>query len=203
LRASDGPTDPLARAEERALLARCISGDVDAFASVLSAYRTRAYHYALAILQNHHDALDAAQGAFLRGFRNLRRFDLDRPFGPWFFRILRNHCLDLLRKRERSPENPGPEDAAPFLELVRAGGPTPGATMLREEDIARVREAMRQLSADQREVIFLRHFEEMSYERMAETIEVPVGTVMSRLYHARRNLAVFLRQEVNRTASTP
>ncbi len=75
--------------------------------------------------------------------------------------------------------------------------------MLREENIARVREAMRQLSADQREVIFLRHFEEMSYERMAETIEVPVGTVMSRLYHARRNLAVFLRQEVNRTTPAP
>lgn len=179
--------------EERACLERCLAGDTAAFEPIVVAYRARAYHYALSILRNHHDALDLSQEAFARAYRSLKRFDTERPFLPWFLRIVRNLCLNHLRRREHMAENPGPEDGDEFLQLIPSPGEKPDAAAARSDRAGQVREALQQLTADQREIIFLRHFEDMSYESMAQVLDIPIGTVMSRLFNARRRLAEVLK----------
>ena len=175
--------------QERRLLGRCAAGDKAAFEPIVVAYRTRAYHYALSILQNHHDSLDTCQEAFVRAYRALRRFDLDRPFLPWFMRILRNLCLDEIARRRRRPESPGPEDPADILQFIHEPDDAPDSSLARADDASRIQRALSALPVEQREVVFLRHFEGMSYAGMAEVLGIPAGTVMSRLYHGRKNLA--------------
>ena len=180
---------------ERELLVRCLKGDVSAFESLVAANRDRAYQYALSILRNHHDALDLSQEAFARAYRSLDRFDLNKPFRPWFLRILRNLCLNALKERTHRPENPGPADGMEFIEVMPDSGTAlPDGAVQRRELTEQLSAAMDQLPPEHRDVLFFRHFEELSYEEIASVLDVPVGTVMSRLFHGRRKLAACLKK---------
>lgn len=189
----DGSVD--AMENERDLLERAAAGDLAAFESVVAAHRDRAYRYALSLVRSHHDALDVAQEAFVRAFRSLRKFDTARPFLPWFLRILRNLAFNRLEKVKRSADRPGRAEDSDTLRWIASTDPGPAARMETQETVALVQAALGTLSADHRDILVLRHFEDLSYEQIAESLEIPVGTVMSRLYHARRNLARALRQK--------
>jgi RNA polymerase sigma-70 factor (ECF subfamily) len=162
--------DPLA-------IRQCRAGDKEAFRHLVERYQAQAIGHAISILGNREDALDAVQEAFIDAYQALGRFDLERRFYPWFYIILRNCCYKLAagrKKRETSSSD----------ELVMlATTPT-----MRPEETLLLERAMLKLKAEERELITLRHLDGLSYEELAERLEVPLGTIMSRLYHARKRL---------------
>jgi RNA polymerase sigma-70 factor (ECF subfamily) len=162
--------------EDTEAIRRCLSGERNAFGRLVQRYQTEAVGHATAILGNPDDGREAVQEAFLDAFRALARFDLARPFYPWFYALLRNRCLQRIRIRQASPSI--------GLETVVLAE-TGGAPM--EETIALDR-ALRQLSPEEREIITLRHLDGLSYQELAERLALPAGTVMSRLFYARRRL---------------
>jgi RNA polymerase sigma-70 factor, ECF subfamily len=155
----------------------CQAGDRQAFRHLVERYQNQAIGHAIAILGNREDARDALQDAFLDTFNALRRFDLGRQFYPWFYVILRNRCFKLAagRKRERL-------DSSGEVEIL---APTP---ILRPEETMLLERMMLELKPEDRELITLKHLDGLSYEELAERLGVPLGTIMSRLYHARKRL---------------
>lgn len=169
--------------EERALIERCQRGDRSAFEPLVRRYMRRAAAFALGWVGNHEDALDLSQEAFARAFRALLRFDLDRPFYPWFHRILRNLCVNHISRARHSRELQL-DDEIP----VASSGPSPEEGAERSELQRQVWEAIGRLGEQDREILILREFQEQSYAEIAEILQIPKGTVMSRLHHARRRL---------------
>lgn len=169
--------------EERSLILRCQRGDRTAFEPIVTRYMRRAAAFALGWVGNREDALDLSQEAFARAYRALRRFDPERPFYPWFHRILRNLCINHIGRARHRKELPL-EDAIP----VRSGVALPDEEAARDEIRRLVWEGIGRVSAQDREILVLREFQDLSYAEIAEVLEIPKGTVMSRLHNARRRL---------------
>ncbi len=147
----------------------------------------RGYVAAYRWLGDREESRDACQEAATRALAASEGYDRSRPFYPWFYRILRNHCFDRLRRRPRDPARPGlGVDDRP------AGADGAEARLLQRERSDALARAIGQLAQEHREVIELRHFQDLSYEEMAQILGVPTGTVMSRLYRARRRLRLAL-----------
>ena len=142
----------------------------------------RAVRAALGWLGDEQEAREAAQEALLKAHRARTRYDQGRPFYPWLRRIVRNTCFDRIARRKHR-EASGLRD-----EWVASEGPTALDRLAQEEAVEAVRLGMDRLSDGHREVLVLRHFEELSYEEIAAVLDVPQGTVMSRLYRARKAL---------------
>lgn len=179
-----------------ALLARARGGDRQAIEALLADARPRALAVALKVLRNPDDAEDAVQDAFLKVWRYLFRFEGRASFSTWLHRIVMNASLDLLRRQSCRPEATaidGDEDATGGRALEPAHEETPERRLGEAETGALVRGALAMLSPVHREAIALREFEDLSYQEIASASRCPVGTVMSRLHHARRKLADELR----------
>jgi RNA polymerase sigma-70 factor (ECF subfamily) len=177
--------------EERAALDRCRRGDAQAFAMVVSKYMKRAYFTALGLVGNHADALDLSQEAFVRAYRAMPRFDLQQRFFTWYYRILRNLCLNHLRQSARfealdsTAETPGAETAQ--TEALRDHA-DPAVLAERGDLVEHVWRSVARLKPEEREVFVLREVEDCSYAEIAERLQIPQGTVMSRLFYARQHL---------------
>ena len=184
-RAPAGPAAP--DAAEADLLARARDGNLFAFDEIVKRYQRRVYATAIRIVRRHDVADDVVQEAFLRAHQALGRFDLARPFGPWICRIAANLAVNHVRS-PRAREEALPEAHA---ETPVPGG-SPLAGVLETEARTELARALDGLSADQRAVFVLRVFEELSYKEIAESLEISIGTVMSRLSRARERLRVAL-----------
>ena len=172
--------------EETRAIAACQNGDRDAFEHLVRCYTGRAMGLARSILRDYAQAEDISQEAFVRAFRAIDRFDLTQPFFPWFYRILKNCCLTALRKRKRrgvvfsiDTENSPPVEGPPA---------NPGRHAEHSELRAQIDVALSRVNDKHREILMLAHFEELAYEEIAACLEIPVGTVMSRLWAARQAL---------------
>ena len=152
----------------------------------------RGYIAAYRILGNPDESQEACQEAAARAWAARDRYDQSRPFYPWFYRILKNHCLDRLRTKRRTVPEADPEPATAVHNLTEAPLSAESQLVAQEQSQA-VTLAIAQLPDDLREIIELRHFQDLSYEEMAEILECPTGTVMSRLYRARKALRNILR----------
>ncbi len=174
--------------EETRLLGIAQRGDRDAYGRIVVAYQERAFAGALSLVQNHEDARDMSQEAFVKAFRALGTFRIGRPFYPWYYRILRNLCMTHLRRhgsgRMTSLDRLVEEDHAQFA----AAGEDVRERLHREQMARLVRAAMEELKPEFKEILAMKHFEEMSYGEMARALRIPIGTVMSRLFHARKAL---------------
>jgi RNA polymerase sigma-70 factor (ECF subfamily) len=154
-----------------------------------------AYFIALGLVGNREDALDLSQEAFIRAYRNIRRYNPRWDFFPWFYQILKNLCFNHLRKRSN--------ERGRSIEQLEAHEPTnapgdwfaPEAVAERNETKDRVWAAIGKLDNKHREVIILRHFQHLSYEQIAQTLFCNKGTVMSRLYYAHKKLKEILDRE--------
>lgn len=155
----------------------CRAGDRQAFRHLVERYQAQAIGHATGILGNREDALDSVQDAFLDAFQALNRFDLTRSFYPWFYVILRNRCYKFASARARQKTDNIEESH--ILE--------PSVTMPYEELLLLDR-ALLQLDPEDREIITLKHLDGLSYKEISERMGIPEGTVMSRLFHARRRL---------------
>ena len=165
------------------MVGRCRTGDKDAFGQLVRAHAGRAIGLAYGLLGNRSDAMDASQEAFVRAWRAIGRFDGRSAFYTWYSTILRNICISQLRKRLRR----GSTESVESLPLP-AGDPDPSLLVERSERTERIWRAVTALPTKYREVIVMKHFQEMSYRDMAELLGVPVGTVTSRLHAARQAL---------------
>ena len=177
--------------EEITAIRRCRRGSTEAFEVFVNRYMKDAYYIALGLVGNQEDALDLSQEAFARAFRNIKHIKPDRKFFPWFYQILKNLCISHLRKRKyrqaSSLDAEGCPEAADTEDCF-----SPEAVARRNEIKDRVWQAIGKLDEKHREVIILRHFQNMSYEQIAEALFCNKGTVTSRLYYARKRLEELL-----------
>ncbi|UCE25293.1 MAG: RNA polymerase sigma factor, partial [Candidatus Zixiibacteriota bacterium] len=136
-------------------------------------------------------AYDISQEAFLRVYRSADTYDSNQPFLPWFYTIISNLCRTWLKRRSRRDNKMVDVDDASYLLVDYAN---PETSLERKEIVGKLRQALMQLPFDDREIIMLQHFRGMSYDEIAGLLGIPRGTVMSRLYYARRKLADSMRQ---------
>lgn len=184
-----------AGAEPR-LVALARSGDRDAREELARRCRGPAYVLALQLLGNPDDALDVAQDSLLRLFHSFARFDLSRPLRPWLARIVRNRARDLQRRRRARPalSLDGLLDGGyPESRIDPRGGSRPPEAgpeerLARRQLQRRIWRALQELTPAHREILVLRDYQDLSYNEIAAVLEVPAGTVMSRLHAARRAL---------------
>ncbi|MFZ1986869.1 MAG: sigma-70 family RNA polymerase sigma factor [Desulfatitalea sp.] len=168
---------------EAQLLEKAQRGNAFAFEEIVRRYQRQVYATAVRIVRRHDLADDVAQDAFLKAYQALRRFDTRRPFGPWIRRIAANLAINHVRSPEAREDGlPEDHDLTPS---PRAG---PLGALLEGEAQDVLAKAMAGLPPEQRAVFALRVFEELSYQEIAESLGVPVGTVMSRLSRARDRL---------------
>jgi RNA polymerase sigma-70 factor, ECF subfamily len=170
--------------EERSLVERIQAGDRQAFERLLDAYETRVYRLALRFTGNESDAEDVTQEIFLAVYRSIARFRGDSALGTWVYRVAMNHCLEYRRKR-RLEHVPLDE------ELMLASSDwrdDPMQSANKQELSARVEAAINSLSPVHRDVIVLHELQGLTYQEVAATLDVPVGTVKSRLSNAFRRL---------------
>lgn len=173
----------MSRQVEIELLRRCRAGESRFYEPLVRAYERDALRVAASLLGDPDDARDAVQDAFVRAYQSLRRFDIERPFAPWFFRILRNICHDRLRRRK-------PRFELSALEQTMAADSGAGPERDHERAAARALlwRGLERIGTEHREVLVLKEIDGFTYAELAEVLEVPEGTIASRLYHARRAL---------------
>jgi RNA polymerase sigma-70 factor (ECF subfamily) len=176
---------------DSALVMDIRAGNKKALQKLVLKHKKTAYRMALGLVGNRDDAYDISQEAFLRVYRSADTFDQNQPFLPWFYTIVANLSKTWLRRRSRSEKRTVDIDEVPFL-LVSEDDPERAVIM--KETVARLRQAIMELSFEDREIITLQHFRGMTYEEIANLLNIPRGTVMSRLYYARRRLARLMRQ---------
>lgn len=168
--------------DDRQLVERSQAGDLSAFEELVRRHQGRAYAIAYHLLRNREDAQEIAQEAFARAYLHIREFRAEAQFRTWLYRILVNLATDLYRKRKwEAPE----EEGEP---LSMAAADNPGDDLERKALRQAIRTAVEVLPTDLKTVILLREFEGLSYQEIAQVIRRPIGTVMSRLFHARRRL---------------
>ena len=185
--------------EDKKYVAAAKRGEQAGFQALFERYHRRAYAVALGVVKSPADATDLVQDAFVKVHKNIDKFEGNSSFYTWLYRIVMNLSIDHIRKKKRRQnvafdEKFGDErralgDAAqssPLTPHLLDGNPQ--RTVLRRELASAIAEALDELPEHHRAVVLLREVEGLSYQEIAETLEVPRGTIMSRLFHARRSL---------------
>jgi RNA polymerase sigma-70 factor, ECF subfamily len=187
----DAPPDPT----DRDLVARAQQGDKAAWRAIYDRYNRRCFALALGVVHNKDGALDVVQEAFLRAYKHLGGFEGASSLYTWLYRIVMNAAIDHLRRQNRAPsvdyddavahlENEAPADAQSLIpQLVRGN---PAKEIVRAELREKLDDALGKLSPNHRAVLVMRELEGLSYEEMAKEMKCSKGTIMSRLFHARR-----------------
>jgi RNA polymerase sigma-70 factor (ECF subfamily) len=189
-RASTGRDRNASAVDDHDLVRAARGGDRDAFRTLFERYNRRSYALAYGVLRNQDDALDVVQDAFIKAHEHLDKFEGASGFYTWLYRIVMNLAIDLLRKRRRASPvelevlDSGTDDPL----LPRLLGGNPGRALLDKEIRARIDAALAELSENHRTVLVLRELEGLSYEEIARAMSCSKGTIMSRLFHARRNM---------------
>jgi len=182
-------------ADDRALVRAAQRGDMAAFEELVARHRDKIYARAYSMMRNEEDAIDLSQEAWVKGWQRLKQFQGESSFGTWMTRIVINLCLDQLRKHKRqrtdsieelSEESGGVERQMPVVTV------NPTAGLERGELRQRIDRALGQLSYEHRTVLVLHEFEELEYKEIAKVMGCSIGTVMSRLFYARRKMAALL-----------
>jgi len=181
--------------DDRALVKAAQKGETVAFEELVARHRDKIYARAFSMVRNEEEAIDLSQEAWVKGWQRLAQFQGESSFGTWMTRIVINLCLDHLRKQKRQrsesidamqEETGGVERQMPVVTV------NPTAGLERAELRQRIDRALGQLSHEHRTVLVLHEFEEMEYKEIARTMGCSIGTVMSRLFYARRKLAALL-----------
>jgi len=187
---------------EEALVRRAAAGDRDAFAPLVETYQKQVYNLALRMTGSPDDALDLSQETFLRAWRGLPSYRAGAAFSTWLYRLAANVCIDFLRHRRREKTVPL---CAPDGEGGEAGLPSPVPDALAQtlarferEQVAR---ALSQLEPDYRIALTLRAVDGLSYAEIAAALDIPAGTVKSRIARAREKMRVLLQKNGNQSAS--
>ncbi len=181
--------------DDRELVSQARSGDLPAFEELVARHRDKIFARALSLTRNEDEALELSQTAWVKGWQRLQQFQGEAGFATWMTRIVINLSLDHLRRQKRQRTDSlealaeAHEGREPDLPVITEN-PTAG---LERQELRRViDEALGQLSVDHRTVLVLHEFEDMDYKDIAKTMDCSLGTVMSRLFYARRKMASLL-----------
>lgn len=180
------------------LVARCQSGDAQAFDMLVTRYRGKIYAMTYNMVRNEQDAWDLAQDSFLKAWKSMGKFRGQSAFFTWLYRITMNVTIDWARKKKVAGESEfddaiPPSDVEPGAPTAPRAEPLPARQMENAEIRARIDEAITKLSPEHRAVIMLREMDGLEYQEIADTLEISIGTVMSRLFYARKKLQVLLK----------
>jgi RNA polymerase sigma-70 factor (ECF subfamily) len=181
------------------LVRQCQTGHPEAFDELVTRYRTRIFAMIYNMVHNEADAWDLAQESFVKAWRSIKRFRGRSSFYTWIYRIVMNVTIDWLRKKQikgagvEFDESVQIKEIDPTSRTVPKADPLPHTRMERSEIRARIDEAIKQLSPDHRAVVLMKEIEEMQYHEIAEALGCSIGTVMSRLFYARKKLQNLLR----------
>jgi RNA polymerase sigma-70 factor (ECF subfamily) len=170
-------------------------GDLAAFEELVARHRDKVYARALTMLRNEDEALELAQDTWVKSWQRLGQFQGDSSFATWLMRIVINRCLDHMRSRQRHPMeslDQWGQDSGPVECQLPAVAVSPTASLELAELRQKIDAAIQQLTPEHRTVLVLHEFEEMAYKEIAKTIGCSIGTVMSRLFYARRRMAGLL-----------
>ena len=182
-------------ADDQGLVKSAQKGDTGAFEELVARHRDKIYARAYSMMRNEDDAIDLSQEAWVKAWQRLNQFQGDSSFATWLTRITINLCLDRIRKNKRQraesieemdEESGGVERQMPAVTV------NPTERLERGELRQRIDKALGQLSEAHRTVLVLHEFEEMEYKNIAKAMDCSIGTVMSRLFYARRKLAALL-----------
>jgi RNA polymerase sigma-70 factor (ECF subfamily) len=174
--------------EEAGLVRRCLAGDEKAYRELVERYQAQVYSLALRMVRRAEDAEDLTQETFVRMFRALSRYDPARPFAAWLFTIASRLCIDHIRRRKVSPisltqrERDSEEE---YQIEVEDPGLKPDEVATHAEEERRTAALIAGLPPHYRIVVILRHQQDLSYEEIAEALNLPLGTVKARIHRAR------------------
>ena len=181
----------MANGEDRELVGRCLEGNEPAYRELVTRYRRQVYTVALRMLRRPEDAEDVTQETFVRMFKALDRYDPNRPFAAWILTIASRLSIDQLRRRRRNPislfqRDPGTDEE--YVIEVEDPGPGPEVQAVHGEEQDQASALIESLPEHYRIVIMLRHVQDLSYEEIAEALQLPLGTVKARIHRAREIL---------------
>lgn len=163
----------------------------DEFEILVKANMRRAYFTALGFLGSHDDAMEISQEAFIKAYRSFSKFEKDKKFFTWYYKILKNLCINFIRdkKRKKSDE---------FLEYNNSIELSLDIKddFEKKEMLQKLEESLAELNFEDREIIILKEFENLTYKEIAEVLDIPAGSVMSKLFYARKKLAEKLKRMV-------
>jgi RNA polymerase sigma-70 factor (ECF subfamily) len=187
------------------LVKRCQAGDTRAFDALVTKYRNRIYSMAYHIIQNETEAWDISQEAFIKAWRAMGSFKSDATFYTWLYRITHNVCYDWMRKKKFESDGEFDDSekehrVAAGAEAVPRGAPRPDQAMKNAELKVQIDWAISQLSADHRQIILLKEMDGLSYQEIADVMKCSLGTVMSRLFYARKKLQELLKETYENAA---
>lgn len=178
--------------EDRKLVAAAKKGDNKAFQKLLKKYRKSVYYMLLKMVKNADDAEDLTQEAFAKAFNSIEKFDSKYAFSTWLFRIATNNCIDFIRKKRVqtvSIDTPVEGDDGSNMRFdVRDEELDPNEAMLKEQRRVYLNKAIERLPEKYKVLVDLRYFRELSYEEVAQELQIPLGTVKAQLFRARELL---------------
>ena len=185
----------MTREQEAAVIRRVLDGDGNALEALVAAYEKNVYNLALRMTGNAQDAEDMAQEAFVKAYTSLPGFRGDSKFSVWLYRIVSNVCLDFLRRQNRRPASSlslEDEDGEESQMDIPDESQSPEQLLERSLTQEAVQRGLQSLSEEQRQILLLREIQGLSYEEIAETLDLEAGTVKSRIFRARKKLCAFL-----------
>lgn len=192
--------DKLSDCDDHELIRRTLDGEREAFSELVKRYQGRAYGVAIGIVGNRDDALDVVQDSFVKAYSALKNFRFDAKFYTWFYRLLTNKAIDKMREISR---NPGTSFDETWMTKEEGHGTGDSEFYERPDDVASrkelreiMKEAIQSLPERHRTVILLREVEGLSYQEIAEILDISIGTVMSRIYYGKEKLRDLLSEFV-------
>jgi RNA polymerase sigma-70 factor (ECF subfamily) len=190
-----GAAKLLATSEGAELVRRCRAGDGAAWEEIVQTYSRRIYNLAYRFTSRADTAEDLTQEVFIRVYRSLEQYNPKQgDLQNWLMRLARNLIIDDYRKRQRAPQDEAADDLEDHQYHLRAAGNTVQREMERRELGVQVQAGIDKLSADLRTCVILRDIEELSYQEIVDLLEIPEGTVKSRINRGRIELAKILRR---------
>lgn len=189
----------LAREADAEMVRAVLDGDATAYRGLVEKYQTRVYNMVYGMVRNREDARDITQESFVKAFNNLKSFRLESSFYTWLYRIAMNLSIDFTRKRKRREISGFEEDIASrdddggIAEVHNVDNPR--KNLERKQLYDKIMESLDKLPADQKQVILLRELEGLSYKEISDVMGIPEGTVMSRLFYARKKMQKLLADE--------
>lgn len=190
----------MTREQEAMIVQRIIGGETEAFELLVLEYQKNVYNVALRLTGNAEDAADMAQEAFIKAFNSIASFKGDSRFSVWLYRIVTNVSLDFLRSRARRPvgslstEN----DEGETVEMEIADESLSPERLLESKlSCQAVRQGLDSLPEDYRRILLLREIQGLSYDEIAQVLELEIGTVKSRIFRARKKLCAYLIKDGN------
>jgi RNA polymerase sigma-70 factor, ECF subfamily len=176
--------------EDLELIRRSQSGDTEAYDQLVSKYRAKIFTMVRGMVRNEHDASDLVQEGWLKAWQSIHQFKGRSSFYTWLYRITMNVTIESLRRKRQREE-------IELIDAIASFFPSPRANYRRTEIQEKVESALAKLSPEHRAVVVLKELEGLQYREIAEVLNIPVGTVMSRLFYAKKQLQSLLRSVYN------